>query len=102
MALRFRKRIKIFPGVHINIGSRGISGMSIGRRGASVSVNRSGTYLNTGMPGTGLSNRQKLSNRHSFANLLDLVFAVAFLAGLIILGIAVLMLLILFALGIGK
>lgn len=56
----FRKRIKVIPGVHINVSKSGIS-TSVGVNGASVSVGRKGTYLNTGIPGTGIYSRKKLS-----------------------------------------
>ncbi|MUP46559.1 DUF4236 domain-containing protein [Gramella sp. BOM4] len=60
MAWRYRKRIKIIPGVHLNLSRSGIS-TSIGVRGASVTLGKDGTYLNTGIPGTGIYQRQKLS-----------------------------------------
>jgi AAA+ superfamily predicted ATPase len=60
MGWNYRKRIKIFPGVHLNVSKRGVS-TSFGIRGASVTVGKNGTYLNTGIPGTGIYNRQKLS-----------------------------------------
>lgn len=61
MAWSFRRRIKIIPGVHLNLSSRGIS-TSIGVRGASVTFGKSGTYLNTSVPALGLYNRRKLSS----------------------------------------
>lgn len=64
MAWGFRKRIKIAPGVRINLSKSGIS-TTIGRRGASVSIGKNGTYLNTGIPGTGLYSRQKISGKYS-------------------------------------
>lgn len=60
MAWSYRKRIKIAPGVHLNISKRGIS-TSIGPRGASVTIGKNGTYLNTGIPGTGIYQRRKIS-----------------------------------------
>lgn len=60
MAFRFQKRIKIAPGVRINIGKTGIS-TTLGPRGASVNIGKSGTHANLGIPGTGLSTRHKLS-----------------------------------------
>lgn len=60
MALNFRKRKKIAPGIFINFGKSGIS-TTIGGHGASVSFGSHGTYLNTGIPGSGLYSRQKLS-----------------------------------------
>lgn len=61
MALRFNKRLKIAPGVKINIGLKGINSATIGGRGASVNIGKKGTHLNAGLPGTGLSTRTKLS-----------------------------------------
>lgn len=59
MAWSFRKRIKIAPGIHVNIGKKGPS-LSVGGKGASVNFGEKGTYLNTSIPGTGLRNRQKI------------------------------------------
>lgn len=59
MAWTFRKRIKIAPGVSLNLSKSGVS-TSIGPRGAKVTVGSQGTYLHTGIPGTGLYNRQKI------------------------------------------
>jgi hypothetical protein len=60
MTLRFRKSIKLAPGLRFNFSGSGTS-WSFGPRGASVSVGKRGTYFNAGLPGTGLSTRQKLS-----------------------------------------
>lgn len=60
MAWSFRRRIKLIPGVHLNFSKSGIS-TSIGFKGANLSFGRSGTYLNTSVPGLGISNRQKIS-----------------------------------------
>ena len=59
MAFRFRKRIRLMPGIYLNIGKNGVS-TSIGPRGANINIGKGGIYLNTGIPGTGLSNRVKL------------------------------------------
>ncbi len=59
MGLRFRKSIKLLPGVRMSVGSGGI-GWSLGPRGASISVSKRGVYSNVGIPGTGLSFRQKI------------------------------------------
>lgn len=59
MAWSFRRRIKIAPGVHINLSKSGVS-TSIGPKGAKVTVGPKGTYLHTGVPGTGIYNRQKI------------------------------------------
>ena len=69
MAWKFRKRIKIAPGVTINLSRSGVSS-TIGTKGASVNIGKNGTYLNTGIPGTGIYDRQKMgggTNRRSSA-----------------------------------
>jgi hypothetical protein len=59
VGFRFRKSVKIMPGVRLNLGRRGVSA-TIGRRGASVTVGKRGTYANVGLPGTGMSYRERL------------------------------------------
>ena len=54
MALRWRKRVRIAPGLYLNLSHRGISATA-GVRGASVTVGRRGVSQNLGVPGTGLS-----------------------------------------------
>ncbi|NUF49488.1 DUF4236 domain-containing protein [Gilliamella sp. ESL0250] len=61
MAVRFRKRIKIAPGVKLNLSSNGAS-VSLGGRGASLTIGKKGTYSNLSLPGSGLSYRTKLSS----------------------------------------
>ena len=67
MGLRFRKYIKIMPGVRLNISKSGVS-TRIGPRGLSVNIGKRGTYLNAGIPGTGIFEREKLSTTgdHSY------------------------------------
>ncbi len=60
MAWSFSKRIKIIPGVHLNLSKSGIS-TSIGVKGTNMTFGKSGTYLNTSIPSLGIHNRQKLS-----------------------------------------
>ncbi len=64
MAWNYRKRIKIAPGVTVNVSKGGVS-TTAGKKGASVTVGKKGTYLNTGIPGTGMYNRQKISGPSS-------------------------------------
>lgn len=59
--MKYRKRVKLLPGVNLNISKSGIS-TTIGVKGASVNIGKKGTYLNTGIPGTGLYSRKKISN----------------------------------------
>lgn len=55
MGFRFRKSVKIAPGVRLNIGKKSV-GISAGVKGARVSVNSSGRVTKSvGIPGTGLS-----------------------------------------------
>lgn len=61
MAWQFRKRIKIAPGLFINLSKGGVSA-TIGTRGASVTMGKNGATLNTSIPGTGLYKRTKLSS----------------------------------------
>lgn len=59
MAWKYRKRIKVAPGVTINVSRSGVS-TTIGTKGASVNIGKKGTYLNTGIPGTGIYDRQRI------------------------------------------
>lgn len=59
MAWRYRKRIKVAPGIYMNVSKSGIS-TSVGVRGASVTFGKKGFYFNTGIPGTGFYKRQKI------------------------------------------
>ncbi|NPD17602.1 DUF4236 domain-containing protein [Xinfangfangia sp. D13-10-4-6] len=61
MALRFRKRIRIAPGIKINITQKGITSATIGPRGLNVNVGKKGKYLNAGLPGTGIYSRTRIS-----------------------------------------
>jgi hypothetical protein len=54
MSFRFRRSIKILPGVRLNFGKRRIS-TSIGVRGAHVTFGKNGTRTTVGLPGSGLS-----------------------------------------------
>jgi hypothetical protein len=60
MGLRFRKRIKIAPGVYINLSKSGIS-TTLGKSGASVNISKKGTRGAIGLPSTGLSYSSQLS-----------------------------------------
>ncbi len=45
MGWSYRKRIRVMPGVHLNISRKGIN-TTIGRRGASVNFSSRGTRIN--------------------------------------------------------
>lgn len=61
MGFRFRRSLRIAPGIRLNLGKRGMS-LSLGRRGASVTIGDRGTYANVGLPGSGLSYRHRLDS----------------------------------------
>jgi hypothetical protein len=54
MGFRFYRRIKIFPGVRINLSRSGVS-TSIGVKGARITVGHGKVRETVGLPGTGLS-----------------------------------------------
>jgi len=54
MGFRFRKSIRLIPGVRLNISKTGIS-TSIGPRGATINVGKRGVRGTVGLPGSGLS-----------------------------------------------
>ena len=55
--LRFRRRIKILPGIRLNIGKNSTS-ISVGPRGAHYTIGTAGSRVSVGLPGTGLSYSQ--------------------------------------------
>ncbi len=70
MGFRFRKSIKIVPGLRLNFGKNGLSSITAGRPGATVNLNRRGTKATVGLSGTGLSystERSSSENRNSSA-----------------------------------
>lgn len=52
--MKFQKRIKILPGVTVNLSNRGAS-TSFGVKGARVTLGHGKTRTTVGLPGTGLS-----------------------------------------------
>ena len=88
MGIRFRRRIKLFPGVSINVSSTGVS-TSIGRPGSTINVGGRGVRATVGIPGTGVSYSEKLSGSSDhgqepkemgFGTLLMRAFVLSFLA----------------------
>lgn len=70
MGIRFRKRIKILPGVNVSFSKSGIS-TTVGIKGASVNIGKNGVYGNAGIPGTGIYMREKLSGKKKRNNHAD-------------------------------
>lgn len=59
MSLRFRRSVRLFPGVRLNFSASGVS-TTVGVRGATVTMGRHGTHAHLGLPGTGLSYRTRI------------------------------------------
>jgi len=58
MGLRFQRRIKVLPGVRINLSKFSV-GLSVGGRGAHIGIDSRGRrYTSVGLPGTGISWRE--------------------------------------------
>lgn len=58
MAFRFQRRIKIMPGLTLNLSKSGL-GLSAGVRGARMSIGSRGVHSHVGLPGTGLAYRKQ-------------------------------------------
>lgn len=58
MAFRFRKSVKIAPGIKVNFSSSGTS-WTVGPKGYTTTYSKRGKYRNVSIPGTGLSTRYK-------------------------------------------
>jgi len=54
MSFRFSRRVKLLPGVRVNMGLRGAS-LSVGGRGSTLNLSKRGVRTTLGIPGTGLS-----------------------------------------------
>ena len=73
--LRFQKRVSVLPGVRVNLSKSGASA-SLGPRGADVNIGPHGVTTDAGIPGTGISYRQKVGKGRGLMGIL------AVLAGL--------------------
>ena len=67
MRFRFRRSVRLLPGVRLNICKTGTS-VSVGGRGATVNISKRGVYGTAGIPGTGFSVRERLDTEASSAN----------------------------------
>lgn len=64
MGWRFRKTFKLFPGVRLNVGKKGINSVTVGKRGLfSTNVNNDGVRHTASVSGTGISYQ---TNRSGF------------------------------------
>ncbi|MEQ8260494.1 MAG: DUF4236 domain-containing protein [Alcanivorax sp.] len=60
MAIRFRKSVKIAPGIRLTAGKKGL-GVGIGPRGGGVHFGPNGTRVRASIPGTGISYSERVS-----------------------------------------
>jgi hypothetical protein len=63
MGLRFRRSIKLVPGVRLNIGLRRAS-LSIGGKGFTYNLGSNGSRVTVGIPGSGLSYSTNLQHQN--------------------------------------
>ncbi len=61
MGFRFRRSVRLLPGVRVNFSKSGVS-TSLGVRGATINLSKRGTRATVGLPGTGLSYSQQLGS----------------------------------------
>ena len=61
MGFRFQKRIRIFKGLTLNLSKTGAS-WTLGGKGASLNIRGSKVTGSAGIPGTGISYRERLDN----------------------------------------
>ncbi len=61
MGLRFRKSVKILPGVKVNLSGSGVS-VTVGPRGFTHTIGKNGIYRNLSLPGTGIYSREKVAD----------------------------------------
>jgi hypothetical protein len=57
MGFRFRKSIKVLPGIRLNVGKRGINSVSVGGHGVTTNIGKHGAHTTYSIPGTGISYR---------------------------------------------
>ncbi|MCL6236954.1 DUF4236 domain-containing protein [Acinetobacter sp. ANC 5033] len=55
MGFNFRKSFKIAPGVRLNVSKKGVTGVSVGGKGARVTVGKKAVRSSVSAPGTGVS-----------------------------------------------
>ncbi|HXE64281.1 MAG TPA: DUF4236 domain-containing protein [Bryobacteraceae bacterium] len=89
MGLRFQRRIRIAPGVRLNLSKSGI-GASAGRTGLRVGMDaKRRKYFSVGLPGTGLSYRTIFGQPVGLATLKEIGYTA--IAAAICFGLAVLL-----------
>jgi len=66
MGWRFRRSVRLLPGVKVNVSKSGPS-LSVGRPGATLNFGKRGTRTTVGIPGTGISHVTQRSWRRPLA-----------------------------------
>lgn len=64
MGFRFRRSIKLFPGVRLNVGKKSAS-ISVGGRGGRYTFGTAGSRASASIPGTGIGYSKKLKSGDS-------------------------------------
>ena len=64
MGLRYRKQVKVAPGVKLNISKSGIS-TSVGKPGSTLNFSKRGTKATVGIPGSDVSYSRMVSKKTS-------------------------------------
>jgi hypothetical protein len=95
MGLRFRRTVRVLPGMHLNLSQRGLS-TTLGAAGLSMNLGRHGVRPNVGLPGTGISYRfdpieapgcePPMERRSTFRGVLE-IFAAMFAVGAFVCGL---------------
>lgn len=68
MGFRFRRSVKIAPGIRLNFGKKS-TGISFGGKGGRISFNsKSGTRFSASIPGTGISYSSKIGGKRKKKN----------------------------------
>lgn len=69
MGTRYRKSIKVAPGVKVNVGKKSV-GISVGNEYSGISVNsKTGAHARISAPGTGMSYTTKIKNSPETTNI---------------------------------
>jgi hypothetical protein len=62
MGWRFRRSIKVLPGVRLNVGKSGFTSVSVGGRGARMTFGKKGVSQTIGIPGTGIAFTRRITS----------------------------------------
>ncbi|RWD32154.1 MAG: DUF4236 domain-containing protein [Mesorhizobium sp.] len=63
MGFRYRKSLRLIPGVRLNVTGKGLSSASFGKPGSTLNMGRGGIQSTVGLPGSGMSYASKRSGK---------------------------------------